>query len=140
MNRLLNDEKFPFGEMKGKKIKDLEDDGTSEKLQEDCRECYWRLQSETSSLATVLLINQTSMDYFFKEYIPSIFYLGKEKAFENAFGFTMDEFYVTFEEFLNLPESEQLKILKPINLQAVSINFLNERCFLFISLFLAVEA
>ena len=26
MNRLLNDEKFPFGEMKGKKIKDLEDD------------------------------------------------------------------------------------------------------------------
>jgi hypothetical protein len=99
----------------GLTIKDLEDEEINDKLQEDCRECYWRLQSETSSLATVLLINQTSMDYFFKEYIPSIFYLGKEKAFENAFGFTMDEFYVTFEEFLNLPESEQLKILKPIN-------------------------
>tara|TARA_B000000441_G_C21601238_1_gene265966 strand:+ start:567 stop:734 length:168 start_codon:yes stop_codon:yes gene_type:complete len=52
------------------------------------------------------------MDYFFKEYIPSIFYLGKEKAFENSFGFTIDEFYVTFEEFLNLTESEQLEILK----------------------------
>ena len=99
----------------GLTIKDLEDEEINDKLQEDCRECYWRLQSETSSLATVLLINQTSMDYFFKEYIPSIFYLGKEKSFENAFGFTMDEFYVTFEEFLNLPESEQLKILKPIN-------------------------
>ena len=100
----------------GLTIKDLEDDGTSEKLQEDCLKCYWKLQSETSSLATVLLINQTSMDYFFKEYIPSIFYLGKEKSFENAFGFTMDEFYVTFEEFLNLPESERFKILKQINL------------------------
>ena len=52
------------------------------------------------------------MDYFFKVYIPSIFYLGKEKAFENSFGFTIDEFYVTFEEFLNLTESEQLEILK----------------------------
>ena len=97
----------------GLTIKDLEDDKTSEALQKDCRECYWRLQSETASLATVLLINQTSMDYFFKDYIPSIFYLGKEKAFENAFGYTIDEFYITFEEFLNLPESEQLEILKP---------------------------
>ena len=93
-------------------IKDLENERSSEKLQRDCQECYWRLQSETGSLATVLLINQTSMDYFFKEYIPSIFYLGKEKAFENSFGFTIDEFYVTFEEFLNLTESEQLEILK----------------------------
>ena len=98
----------------GLTIEDLENDKTAEKLQKDCQQCYWRLQYETGSLATVLLINQTSMDYFFKEYIPSIFYLGKEKAFENAFGYTIDEFYITFEEFLNLPESEQLEILKPI--------------------------
>ncbi len=100
----------------GLTIKDLENDKTSEKLQENCQRCYWRLQSETGSLATVLLINQTSMDYFFKEYIPSIFYLGKEKAFLNAFGFTIDEFYIKFEDFLNLSESEQFEILKPFML------------------------
>ena len=56
------------------------------------------------------------MDYFFKEYIPSIFHLGEEKAFKNAFGLTIDEFYIKFEDFLNLSESEQFEMLEPIML------------------------
>ena len=39
---------------------------------------------------------------------PNIYELGVDGAFEKAFGLTMEEFYVGFEEFLSLPDDQQM--------------------------------
>jgi hypothetical protein len=73
--------------------------------------CVGTLQYETGAVATALLINQTSMDYFYKEYIPKIAYLGGEKAFENSFNITIDEFHEIFDSFLDLSVEKMISFL-----------------------------
>ena len=73
--------------------------------------CVGTLQYETGAVATALLINQTSMDYFYKEYIPKITYLGGEKAFEISFNITINEFHEIFDSFLDLSVEEMMSFL-----------------------------
>ncbi len=73
--------------------------------------CVGTLQYETGAVATALLINQTSMDYFYKEYIPKIAYLGGEKAFETSFNITINEFHEIFDSFLDLSVDEMMNFL-----------------------------
>ena len=73
--------------------------------------CVGTLQYETGAVATALLINQTSMDYFYKEYIPKIAYLGGEKAFETSFNITINEFHQIFDSFLDLSVEEMMSFL-----------------------------
>jgi hypothetical protein len=54
----------------------------------------------------------TSLDHFYKVYIPSISEYGGEKAFENSFELTIDEFYAEFEAFMNLATETQMSILQ----------------------------
>ena len=73
--------------------------------------CIGTLQYETGTVATALLINQTSMDYFYKEYIPKIAYLGGKKAFETSFNITINEFHEIFDSFLDLSVDEMMNFL-----------------------------
>ena len=73
--------------------------------------CVGTLQYETGAVATALLVNQTSMDYFYKEYIPKIAYLGGEKAFETSFNITINEFHEIFDSFLDLSVEEMMSFL-----------------------------
>ena len=69
------------------------------------------MQYATGQWATAWLVNQSSLDDFFFTFYPNVYELGVEGAFEEAFGLTMEEFYVEFEEFLNLPADQQMAIL-----------------------------
>lgn len=73
--------------------------------------CVGILQYETGAVALALLINQTSMDHFYKEYIPKIAYLGGEKAFETSFNITINEFHEIFDSFLDLSVEEMMTFL-----------------------------
>ena len=77
-----------------------------------CHGCQGRLQYETGQWATAWLVNMTSLDHFYKVYIPSISEYGGEKAFENSFGLAIDEFYAEFEAFMNLATETQMSILQ----------------------------
>ena len=77
-----------------------------------CDGCQYYLQYATGQWATAWLINMTSLDHFYKVYIPSISEYGGEKAFENSFELTIDEFYAEFEAFMNLATETQMSILQ----------------------------
>jgi len=47
----------------------------------------------------------------FFTFYPNIYELGVDGAFEKAFGITMEELYVEFEEFLSLPADQQMGII-----------------------------
>tara|TARA_B110000858_G_scaffold166023_1_gene192998 strand:- start:22 stop:258 length:237 start_codon:yes stop_codon:yes gene_type:complete len=47
-------------------------------------------------------------------FYPNLKELGFEGAFNLAFGFTTEEFYEEFEEFLQLPIEQQLEIIPDI--------------------------
>ena len=100
-------EKFP-----GIGIKNIHDHESLERLLRQCpEECLGTLLYETGAIATAFLIRNNSFNHFYKRYIPSIAYLGGEKAFKKAFGLSLNDFYYRFEKFLNLPEEEQLDYL-----------------------------
>ena len=95
-------------------IRNLENENDLRILEnKDCLggHCIGTLQYETGTVATALLINQTSMDYFYKEYIPKIAYLGGKKAFETSFNITINEFHEIFDSFLDLSVDEMMNFL-----------------------------
>ena len=76
-----------------------------------CGLCFGVLQYATGQSDTAWLVNGTSLDAVFLEFFPQVFELGIEGAFNRVFGLSTDQFMVEFESFMNLPRSEQLKIL-----------------------------
>ena len=76
-----------------------------------CGLCFGTLQYATGQWATAWLVNRTSVDAVFLEFFPQVFELGIEGAFNRVFDLSTDQFMVEFESFMNLPRSEQLKIL-----------------------------
>jgi len=79
-------------------------------LQSIC-DCTGMLQYETGQWATAWLANRTSLDIFYKSYIPDIVELGGHGSFETHFGLTIQEFYGEFDEFMSSNTQNQLAIL-----------------------------
>ena len=90
-------------------IRDLAD--SRERVGSYCGLCFGVMQYATGQWATAWLVNQSSLDDFFFTFYPNVYELGVDGAFEKAFGLTMEEFYVEFEEFLELPAEQQMAIL-----------------------------
>tara|TARA_B100000405_G_C16706201_1_gene417907 strand:- start:1200 stop:2042 length:843 start_codon:yes stop_codon:yes gene_type:complete len=90
-------------------IQDLAD--SRERVGSYCGLCFGVMQYATGQWATAWLVNQSSLDDFFFTFYPNVYELGVDGAFEKAFGLTMEEFYVEFEEFLELPAEQQMAIL-----------------------------
>ena len=90
-------------------IRDLAD--SRERVGSYCGLCFGVMQYATGQWATAWLVNQSSLDDFFFTFYPNVYELGVDGAFEKAFGLTMEEFYVEFEEFLELPADQQMAIL-----------------------------
>jgi len=91
-------------------IQDIETSESRDELQSIC-DCTGTLQYETGQWATAWLVNRTSLDIFYKSYIPDIVELGGHESFETHFGFTTQEFYGEFEKFMSFTSEEQLAIL-----------------------------
>ena len=90
-------------------IQDLADD--RDRVGSYCGLCFGVMQYATGQWATAWLVNQSSLDDFFFTFYPNIYELGVDGAFEEAFGLTMEEFYIEFEKFLELPADQQMAIL-----------------------------
>jgi len=91
-------------------IQDIETSELRDALQSICA-CTGMLQYETGQWATAWLVNRTSLDIFYKSYIPDIVELGGHSSFEKHFGLTVQEFYGEFDEFLSSSTENQLAIL-----------------------------
>ena len=91
-------------------IQNIETSESRDQLQPIC-ECTGTLQFEIGQWATAWLVNRTSLDTFYKSYIPDIVDLGGHGSFEAHFGLTIHEFYGEFEEFMNSSTENQLAIL-----------------------------
>ena len=91
-------------------IQDIETSESRDELQSIC-DCTGMLQYETGQWATAWLVNRTSLDIFYKSYIPDIVELGGHGSFETHFGLTIQEFYGEFEEFMDSTTNNQLEIL-----------------------------
>ena len=91
-------------------IQDIETSESRDELQSIC-DCAGMLQYETGQWATAWRVNRTSLDIFYKSYIPDIVELGGHGSFETHFGLTIQEFYGEFEEFMNSTTNNQLEIL-----------------------------
>ena len=96
---------------RGYSLRDVATRKGQRQIAELCR-CGGQLYYDTGTWATAWLVNRSGEDAFFVEHFPNVAYVGFEKAFKNAFGLTLDEFYSEFDTFLDKPKSEQLKILK----------------------------
>ena len=90
-------------------IRDLAD--SRDRVGSYCGLCFGVMQYATGQWATAWLVNQSSLDDFFFTFYPNVYELGVDGAFEKAFGLTMEDFYVEFEEFLELPADQQMAIL-----------------------------
>ena len=91
-------------------IQNIETSESRDQLQPIC-ECTGTLQFEIGQWATAWLVNRTSLDTFYKSYIPDIVELGGRDSFETHFGLTIAEFYGEFEEFMSFTSKDQLAIL-----------------------------
>ena len=91
-------------------IQDIETSESRDYLKSIC-DCTGTLQYETGQWATAWLVNRTSLDIFYKSYIPDIVDLGGHGSFVTHFGLTIQEFYSEFEEFMNSTTNNQLEIL-----------------------------
>ena len=91
-------------------IQDIETSESRDALQSIC-DCTGMLQYETGQWATAWLVNRTSLDIFYKSYIPDIVDLGGHGSFEKHFGLTVQEFYGEFDEFMSSSTGNQLAIL-----------------------------
>ena len=96
---------------RGYSLRDVATRKGQREVAESCR-CGGQLYYDTGTWAAAWLVNRSGEDAFFVEHFPNAAHLGYEKAFKNAFGLTLDEFYSEFDAFLDKPKSEQLKILK----------------------------
>ena len=92
-------------------IADIADDRQLERVNDYCGLCFGVLQYETGQWATAWLANKTSVDEVFHGFFPRTYEHGLDRAFELSFGLSIDEFMVEFEDFLQLPRSQQLAIL-----------------------------
>jgi len=88
----------------------METSESRDELQSIC-DCTGTLQYETGQWATAWLVNRTSLDTFYKSYIPGIVELGGHQSFVAHFGLTIPEFYSEFEEFMSFTSEQQLAIL-----------------------------
>ena len=61
--------------------------------------------------AHAYLANKYGNDVLLEVFYPNLEEMGFESAFIHAYGQTLEEFYVDFDQFLDLPLSEQLSIL-----------------------------
>jgi hypothetical protein len=91
----------------------METSESRDELRSIC-DCTGTLQYETGQWATAWLVNRTSLDIFYKSYIPDIVELGGRKSFASHFGLTIPEFYSEFEEFMSFTSEQQLAILPTI--------------------------
>ena len=91
-------------------IQDIETSESRDALQSFC-DCTGMLQYETGQWATAWLVNRTSLDIFYKSYIPDIVDLGGHGSFEKHFGLTVQEFYGEFDAFMSSGAENQLAIL-----------------------------
>ncbi len=91
-------------------IQDIETSESRDELQSIC-DCTGTLQYKMGQWATARLVNRTSLDIFYKSYIPDIVELGGHESFAAHFGLTIQEFYSEFEEFMSFTSKEQLEIL-----------------------------
>jgi tetratricopeptide (TPR) repeat protein len=91
-------------------IQDIETSESRDALRSIC-DCTGMLQYETGQWATAWLVNRTSLDSFYKSYIPDIVELGGHGSFEKNFGLTVQEFYGEFDEFMSSSTGNQLAIL-----------------------------
>ena len=73
----------------------------------DCRQ----LAYESGAWAVVYLMDKVGRDVLLKSFHPNVEELSWEGAFKKAFGQSSAEFSAEFEKFLDLPLSEQIKIL-----------------------------
>lgn len=92
-------------------IADIADDRQLERVNDYCGLCFGVLQYETGQWATAWLANKTSVDEVFHGFFPRTYEHGLDRAFELSFGLSIDEFMVQFEDFLQLPRSQQMAIL-----------------------------
>jgi len=92
-------------------IADIADDRQLERVIDYCGLCFGVLQYETGQWATAWLANKTSVDEVFHGFFPQTYEHGIDRAFELSFGLSIDEFMVQFEDFLQLPRSQQMAIL-----------------------------
>jgi hypothetical protein len=92
-------------------IADIADDRQLERVNDYCGLCFGVLQYETGQWATAWLANKTSVDEVFHGFFPRTYEHGLDRAFELSFGLSIDEFMVQFEDFLQLPRSQQTAIL-----------------------------
>jgi len=90
-------------------IQDIADDRG--RVREYCGLCFGHLQYETGQWATAWLVHQSSLDNFFLEFFPNAYELGIDGAFEEAFDLSIEEFYIEFEKFMELPFDQQMAIL-----------------------------
>ena len=91
-------------------IQDIETSESRDALKSIC-DCTGMLQYETGQWATAWLVNRTSLDIFYKSYIPDIVELGGHGSFEKHFGLTVQEFYGEFDEFMSSRTGNQSAIL-----------------------------
>ena len=73
----------------------------------DCRQ----LAYESGAWAIALLMHRHGQDVLLKSFHPQVEKLGWEGAFQKTFGQSSTEFKADFEKFMDLPLSEQVKIL-----------------------------
>ena len=92
-------------------IRDLHDEESTYATEKVCDYCVGRLQYEFGQWATALLVEKSSIDILYKKFIPEMHLAGRDSAFKQYFGLTIEEFYAEFELFLELDINAQMKIL-----------------------------
>ena len=99
------------GEYPQLSIRDLHDEESTYATEKVCDYCVGRLQYEFGQWATALLVEKSSIDILYKKFIPEMHLAGRDSAFKQYFGLTIEEFYAEFELFLELDINAQMKIL-----------------------------
>jgi hypothetical protein len=96
----------------GVSIEDLETEAGTKRLQSYCQLCYGQVQYDYGLIGIRMLALKTSDDTVFFNYYKASKVNGWMKAFEIAFGLTVDQFYQELESLLRKPIPEQIEALK----------------------------
>ena len=99
------------GEYPQLSIRDLHDEESTYATEKVCDYCVGRLQYEFGQWATALLVAKSSIDILYKDFIQEMHLVGRDSAFKQYFGLTMEEFYSEFESFLEQDIDAQMRIL-----------------------------
>ena len=97
----------------GMTIIDIESEFGTKRVTDYCGElCIGQLQYSYALIATILLAQKTSDDALFLDFYKQHKNIGWVAAFEKVFGISVDEFYLTLEDFLSMPIYKQIEQLR----------------------------